>query len=87
MKNTARLESPEQAWIEEAATQYLTRNKNWKAGEFRIEPKGSTKDGRCIVVWAIHVDDENAVFPGGGKSLALHLDPNERRVISEFRFQ
>jgi hypothetical protein len=87
LTESTHLQSPEVTRIEEVVTQYLAETRRWRAGEFRIEPRGVSKDGACIVVWAIHRDDETRPAPGAGKSLELHVHRTDYRVLKEFKFQ
>ena len=87
MSDTTHVQSLEEIRVAEAAAAYLGQKKQWKAGEFRLQPRGMTPDGRCAVLWAVYLEDERNPSPGGGKSLELHIDRAECRVVRELRFQ
>jgi len=87
MSDSVRLQLVGDPRIEEAAVRYLTETKKWKEGEFRIETRGFSEDGASVVLWAIHGEDELASAPGGGKSLELHIDLKQARVVAEYHFQ
>ena len=77
----------EQRRVEKAAEDYILRVKSWPPSEFRTELHGLSKDKTAAVVWAVHADDERNPAPGGGKSLALHVDRQSFKVVKELRFQ
>ena len=77
----------EQGRINRVAQDYVLQMKGWQPGEFRIEPHGLSADGAVAVVWAVHSADERSRTPGGGLSLALHVDRRSLQVIRELRFQ
>jgi hypothetical protein len=87
MPDTTHQESAEEARIGEAATAYLRQKKQWRPTEFRLQPRGTTPDGRCAVLWAVYLEDERTPTPGGGKSVELYIDRGECRVVRELRFQ
>ncbi len=87
MSDATHVQSPEEARIEEVAAAYLGQKKQWKPSEYRLQPRGATPDGGCAVLWAIYLEDERNAMPGSGKSLELHIDRAEKRVVRELRFQ
>ncbi len=68
------------------AGSYLA-SKGWKAGEYRLESRGSTADGKIDLIAAIFLADEHATSPGGGKSLVLSIDRTNRKVVKEIGAQ
>lgn len=87
MADADTLSPEEQRRVEKAAEDYILQKKSWQRTEFRTELHGLSKDSTAAVVWAVHADDERSPKPGGGKSLALHVDRQSLKVIKELRFQ
>lgn len=73
--------------LEAAATDYVLTEKKWQKDEFRIEVKGVKNGENYAVVWAIFLEDEKTPVPGGGKSIELHIDLSNYKVIQELWFQ
>ncbi len=82
----APLQTPVEGQAGDIARHYLSSVKHWRPGDFRLEARGLSKD-HLIVVRAIHADDETASTPARGKSVELHIDPGQRRVVREYCFQ
>lgn len=72
--------------VEKIAVEHLAGKKHWATGDYRLESKGTTKQG-LAVVWAIYLDDEQQPVPGAGRSVILHIDSTERRIVDELAFQ
>lgn len=70
---------------EDVIHDYVTRTRGWFRNEYRIEPQG--RKGDVDQYRVVHVDDERAPVPGGGKSFAVDYDPRRREVTKEWRFQ
>ncbi len=87
MARTTEISSEQEARIEDAVVEYLSEKKHWKRNEYRLEYKGITEDKRFALVWAIYLKDETNPRPGSGQSVALYLDPAERRIVKESRWQ
>jgi hypothetical protein len=87
VENTGAVSPEEQRRINQAAEDYVLQEKGWERSEFRIEPHGLSADRTVAVVWAVHSADERSPTPGGGKSLALHVDRQALKVIKELHFQ
>ena len=87
MKDAEALSPEEQRRVNKAAEDHLLQKKSWQRSEFRLELHGLNKDRTAAVVWAIHSDDKRSPAPGGGKSLALHVDRKSLQVVKELRFQ
>lgn len=75
------------AQLEAVVTRYLVDTKKWAPKDFRIEHKGTTPDELFAVCWGVYLDDERNPSPGGGKSVVLHVDLKQRRVVEERGFQ
>ncbi len=86
MSETTHVQSPEETRIEEAAAAYLGQKKQGKAGDYRLQPHGTTADDRCAVRWAVYLEDERQPTPGGGQSVELPIDRGACRVVRELRF-
>ena len=80
-------EQSENDRLNAVVTQYLFDTKNWKPEEFRIEHKGTTSDKRLVICWGVFLEDETKPAPGAGKSVILHIDPSQGRVVEERGFQ
>ena len=86
MADAGALSPDEQRRIIKAAEDHIL-HKGWQRSDFRIEPHGLSADKTAAVVWAVHSADERSPAPGGGKSLALHVDRQSLKVVKELRFQ
>jgi hypothetical protein len=75
--------APETDIVEE----YLTRTKGWARGDYRLESRGVSADGRCDVVLVIHRLDESGAQPGGGRSVELYVDRVAHRIDKELGLQ
>ncbi|HVA49020.1 MAG TPA: hypothetical protein VNH11_21840 [Pirellulales bacterium] len=86
MSRTDERECAELGQAEAVAVRHLAVQKQWQRDEYRLERRGSTKQG-LAVVWAIYLQDEQKPAPGAGKSVILHIDPKQRRIVKELAFQ
>jgi len=87
MSEATHVQSAEESRIAEAAVTYLGQSKQWKPGEYRLQPRGVTPDGQYAILWAVHVEDERNPTPGGGRSLELHIHRAQCRVTRALCFQ
>ncbi len=69
----------------EVVHDYVSKSRSWNRSDYRVEEKG--REGNLIVYWIVHLDDERAPVPGGGKSLAVRYDSRKRQVVKELAFQ
>jgi len=69
----------------EVIEEYVSKSRSWSRDEYRIEEKGH--EGSVVLYWIVHVDDERSPTPGGGKSFAVHYDPQRQEVAKEWAFQ
>ena len=73
--------------IERIVVAYLQERKKWTREQYRIDHKEATKEGYAVV-WAIFLEDEKQIKPGGGgSSVELHVDRSAGKVVRELRFQ
>jgi hypothetical protein len=77
----------DQSKIESVTREYLRVRKQWNPSDYRVEIKGATADGRAIIVWVIFLDDEKSPKPGSGRSVLLHITPEDYSVVKELRWQ
>jgi hypothetical protein len=73
------------AKVEAAAHAYAAK-KGWKASEYKVEITGTDADGNAAVTLH-HNDDARAKTPGGGKSVAIRVEPKGYTVAREIAFQ
>jgi hypothetical protein len=64
---------------------YVRDSKNWESGAFRIE--FNRREDAALVFWVLHSDDNAARSPGGGRSIEVHVDPANGRILKELAFQ
>ena len=90
MEDASKLESqgPQDAALE-VARQYVKTTKQWPETEFHLEflRQEGTAESPVLIIDAVHHDDLQPVKKGGGKSVQLHVDMNERRVTKELAYQ
>jgi hypothetical protein len=67
--------------------EYVSRTKQWRPDEYRIESRGPSQDRQADVFAIVHRDDERGASPGAGKSLVLYLDRRSRQVTKELAHQ
>lgn len=80
-KETKVIDHPDLA----AVAAYVAKTRGWKSGDYRVEQRPN--EGKLLVFWVLHRDDEKSMTPGGGKSFELRLDPATHEPIGEFHFQ
>jgi hypothetical protein len=66
------------------AEAYLVDSKRWDRSVFQLEYR--RKDGELLMFVAHHSDDQIAGV-GGGKSVAVYVDPKSGTVVKEMVFQ
>ncbi len=66
-----------------AVVAYIARIKGWHRGDYRIEKRGPSADGRTEVFSVVHLEDERGGQPGAGKSIELVLETGSHRVVKE----
>lgn len=67
------------------AETYIKRVKRWKDSDYCVE--FSRLEGNVIVIYVSHRDDDSSISPGGGKSLEVHIDGNNMKILKEMHFQ
>jgi hypothetical protein len=67
--------------------EYVRVRKNWGEGDYRIVPNFRQDDAENCFITVIHKDDEARDYPGGGKSIRLHVNLIQKKVIKEYLFQ
>jgi hypothetical protein len=87
MTTSLGLSSQETARINAAVTDYLAQRKQWTPDQFRVDYKAISPDGRYVIVWAVHREDETHPVPGAGQSLQLYVDRNSYLITKELGFQ
>ena len=73
----------------ETARQYVRTTKQWPEEEYHLEflrTEGS-EDAPLAIIDAVHHDDLQPNKKGGGKSVQLHVDVRQQRVIKELAYQ
>jgi len=73
--------------LENAAVQYLSRNKHWDRSEYRLEDRGPSSNSSEEIIFALHRHDEKSRHPGAGRSVELRLGYKSRRVTREIAGQ
>ena len=68
-----------------AVVTYVRSEKGWSENSYRIELKSQIPG--TLVFWIIHLDDESAINPGGGKSFELYLDTQSYEILRVLHFQ
>jgi hypothetical protein len=64
---------------------YVKETRGWPSSDYRTEI--NRREGKVIIVWVIHRDDEATPVPGGGRSFEAHVDAGRMQVVKELRFQ
>ncbi len=73
--------------MQQVVSNYLRTEHHWQPSEYRLEFKPERTVEGFVIVDAMHVDDQKASVPGGGKSLELYVDPARTVVVRELGFQ
>ncbi len=71
--------------VTKAVAAYLAKTRGWTGREYRLETISSSST--ADVVSAVCHEDQTANHPGGGESIALHVDKSSRKVLRESAFQ
>lgn len=78
-------EEKKTAAASKAVQNYVVQTKKWPIDTFTVVLK--RREANTAVFWAIHKDDQRAKEPGGGKSVELHVDMIELKILRELHFQ
>jgi len=70
----------------DAAARAHAAKKGWQPGDYEVEITGTDKDGNAVVMLR-HKDDKNPKYPGGGKSVELHISRKTYEVVVVVMFQ
>lgn len=75
--------------LADAADRYLSHHIGWRPSEYHLVKRGPSADGRHLIIWAIHADDEKRAPHklGDGKSVSLYVDPQTHEIAKMLRFQ
>jgi len=82
------MRSSDRNWVDKLVSEYVEKTKNWPTDTYDIEyvQEDGSQD-HTIVINIKHRDDARATFPGGGKSIQLHIDVTKRKIVKEYGFQ
>ena len=69
----------------EVVEKYIAATKAWPKCDYTI--RRDRTDGHLVVFRVSHKDDAKALFPGGGKSVEVYVDPAKMEVSKELAFQ
>jgi hypothetical protein len=72
---------------ERAVLAYVAKTRSWPRAEFRLEHRGPSADGACVIVAVLHADDARATGPGAGRSMQLCVDVRTSTVLREIASQ
>jgi len=70
---------------EDVSKNYISKNKSWSFDEYDLEYVG--ENNGSIIVLAKFKQDETMAYPGGGRSIEIHIDSKTGDVVGEFGFQ
>ncbi len=64
---------------------YIAATKAWPTSDYSI--RRDRTEGHLVVFVVSHKDDAKQLFPGGGKSVEVYVDPAKMEVSKEMHFQ